>query len=72
MTSFQTDIAPLFREADVKAMRSMFDLHSFKDVRLHADEILETVEEGTMPCDTVWPPEQVAVLKAWIAAGCPE
>ncbi len=72
MSSFANDIRPLFRDKDVKSMRSMFDLSSYDDVKEHADGILETVENGSMPCDQRWTPEQVAVLKGWIDDGFPE
>ena len=72
MSSFATDIRPLFRDKDVQSMRSMFDLHSYDDVRANADAILETVESGSMPCDQQWTSEQVDVLKGWIDDGFPE
>lgn len=72
MSSFTNDIRPLFRDKDVESMKSMFDLSSYDDVKDRADGILETVENGSMPCDQTWTPEQVAVLKGWIADGFPE
>jgi hypothetical protein len=71
MASFEQDIKPLFRDKDVAAMRWMFDLHDHQDVTQHADDILETVENGSMPCDAPWAPDQVATLKGWVDAGCP-
>jgi len=72
MSSFANDIRPLFRDKDVESMKSMFDLSSYDDVKEHADGILETVENGSMPCDQSWTSEQVAVLKGWIGEGLPE
>jgi hypothetical protein len=72
MTSFATDVGPLFREKDVASMRFLFDLHAYDDVRSHADGILETVEDGSMPCDSPWSEEQVAVFRAWMEEGFPE
>lgn len=72
MTSFASDIRPLFRDQDVKAMRFRFDLSSYEDVKANADGILETVADGSMPCDESWSGEQVAMLEAWINEGCPE
>lgn len=72
MTSFATDIRPLFRDKDVQSMKSMFDLSRYKDVRDNADDILKTVETGSMPCDQTWSPERVATLRAWISEGFPE
>lgn len=71
MTSFATDIAPLFRDRDVAAMKSMFDLHDYEEVKDNADDILETVASGTMPCDSSWPDEQVESFRSWIAEGFP-
>lgn len=72
MTSFATDIRPLFRDKDITSMKSMFDLSRYEDVKDNADGILETVENGSMPCDQTWAPEQVSVLRAWISEGFPE
>ena len=71
MSSFAHDIRPLFRDKDVQNMRFRFDLSSYDDVKQHADAILGTVEDGSMPCDQPWTPEQVAALKAWIEEGFP-
>ena len=48
---FETDIKPMFRERDLKAMQSRFDLSSHDDVSRHADAILARLRDGTMPCD---------------------
>ena len=71
MTGFAQDIAPLFREKDVRAMKSMFDLHAYDDVKEHVDAIVETVVGGTMPCDSTWSEDRVALLRAWIDEGFP-
>jgi len=71
MTSFAADIAPLFREKDVAAMKMMFDLHDYEDVKENADGILETVEAGSMPCDESWPSEQVQAFRSWMTEGFP-
>ena len=72
MTSFATDIRPLFRDKDIRSMKSMFDLSRYEDVKDNADGILETVENGSMPCDQTWSREQVSILRAWISEGFPE
>lgn len=66
MPSFAADIAPLFRDQDVSAMAFMFDLHDYEDVRANATGILETVQDGSMPCDESWPADRVAVFARWI------
>lgn len=68
---FDTDIRPLFRAVDVRAMEAWFDLGSYDEVREHADSILERVEDGDMPCDTPWEQDKVDTLRAWIEQGCP-
>ena len=72
MTSFATDVRPLFRDKDVQSMKSMFDLSRYQDVKDNADGILATVVNGSMPCDQTWSPEQIATLKAWINDGFPQ
>jgi hypothetical protein len=52
-------------------MRFLFDLHAYDDVKEHAAGILETVEDGSMPCDEPWPEDRVAVFRAWIDEGFP-
>jgi hypothetical protein len=69
--SFERDIRPLFREEDIDAMAFVFDLSSFDDVQDNAEEIHVRLQEGTMPCDDPWPPDQVERFRAWIDAGMP-
>jgi hypothetical protein len=68
---FERDIRPLFREKDVRSMSSAFDLSSYDDVRANADRILETVANGSMPCDGRWSPDRVELFRGWVEAGCP-
>jgi hypothetical protein len=67
--SFDHDIRPMFREKDRDSMLRAFDLWSRSDVQAHQDAILGRVQNGTMPCDGAWPPENVAVFQHWIATG---
>ena len=69
--SFARDIKPLFRELDRDEMDYIFDLWNYQDVSTHAQSILERVEDGSMPCDQEWPEEQIALFRAWMAAGMP-
>jgi hypothetical protein len=71
MTSFESDIRPLFRDKDVHSMRSWFDLSSYDDVRGSADAIYEHLSEGSMPCDGPWPETNVAQFRAWMDEGFP-
>jgi hypothetical protein len=69
--SFARDIQPLFREDDRESMEFAFDLWNYQDVRAHAEDILERLTEGTMPCDGEWPEEQIAQFRRWVEAGMP-
>jgi hypothetical protein len=61
----------LVRESDRDSMIFAFDLWDYNDVYAHAEDILERLEEGSMPCDGEWPEEQVATFQRWIDAGMP-
>ncbi len=67
--SFATHVKPLFRQRDRESMESHFDLWSYDDVRAHASDILAQLQNGTMPCDGAWPPEQVRVFQGWVDSG---
>ncbi|HEY2578875.1 MAG TPA: ferritin-like domain-containing protein [Streptosporangiaceae bacterium] len=67
--SFETHIRPLFREKDRQSMSRAFDLWSVDDVRTHATAILARLRDGTMPCDTTWPPDRTAVFQHWTESG---
>jgi len=69
--SFEYDIRPLFRESDRDAMEAWFDLWAWEDVRDNAAEILERLEDGSMPCDDPWPEERITLFRRWLEAGCP-
>ena len=69
--TFERDIRPLFRPDDVDAMSFAFDLASYEDVRANADDIYERLADGSMPCDSRWPVEQVQRFREWIDAGSP-
>lgn len=68
---FARDIRPLFREIDREEMDYVFDLWSYDDVRAHAENILDRLADGTMPCDGEWPEEQIGLFRRWIDAGMP-
>ncbi len=69
--SFAQNIRPLFRESDRDSMDFAFDLWDYNDVRTHAEDILERLTEGSMPCDGAWPEEQIAQFRRWVEAGMP-
>ena len=68
--SFATDIRPLFRERDRRAMTFLFDLWDHEAVKANAAAILASTRAGDMPCDGAWPEERVDLLSRWIEAGC--
>jgi hypothetical protein len=67
--SFAKHIKPLFRQRDRQSMRFAFDLSSYDDVGRRADDILERLRSGSMPCDGAWPDEKVQVFQRWIDSG---
>ena len=67
--SFETDVKPLFRDSDRRSMTFMLDLWAFDDVSEHADDILERVRDGTMPCDGAWSQADVDLFERWVAGG---
>ena len=69
--SFARDIQPLFREYDRDEMKFAFDLWDYNDVRTHAQDILDRLGDGSMPCDEEWPEEQIVLFERWIEAGMP-
>jgi hypothetical protein len=69
VASFEADIKPLFREDDRLEMQFAFDLWSHADVKDEAQNILERLEDGSMPCDEPWAEAQVQTFRDWIAAG---
>jgi hypothetical protein len=68
---FATDIRPLFRERDRRAMTFLFDLGDYEAVKANAAAILSSTQSGDMPCDGAWPAERVDLLRRWIDGGCP-
>jgi hypothetical protein len=69
--SYARDIRPLFRESDRKSMMFAFDLWDYNDVCTNAQDILERLSDGSMPCDGEWHEEQITQFQNWIDAGMP-
>lgn len=69
--SFERDIKPLFRTKDRDSMLAAFDLFEYDDVVEHADDIVDSLRNGQMPCDGAWPGSQVEKLQQWIDTGMP-
>ena len=68
---FARDIQPLFRASDREAMEFAFDLWDYHDVCTYAEDILDRLTDGTMPCDGEWSEEQIAQFSFWVKAGTP-
>ena len=79
MTSYATDIYPLFTDRDVQGMRWDFDLRSYADVKAHAAAIHDRIRGiggAVMPPppprgDGPWPQSRIDLFGAWVAEGCP-
>ena len=70
--TWDNTIKDFFTGADVKCMKSTFDLRSQADVKVNAGRILDAVESGRMPLGkTRWNDEKVHTFKIWMEAGCP-
>lgn len=69
--SFERDIRPLFRDKDRQRMQWAFDLWRLEDVKTYADQILERLEDGDMPCDGAWSAEQIERFREWAETGYP-
>lgn len=67
--SFAEDIRPLFRNEDLQSMSWSFDLGSYDDVRERADDILDRLTAGIMPCDGAWPADRVELFRRWTQTG---
>jgi len=70
--NFTQHIKPLFRTMDRESMSFVFDLWSHRDVRTHSSEILKRLENGTMPCDGVWPKDKIDLFRRWVESGMVE
>lgn len=70
--SFAQHIKPLFRAEDRDAMDFAFDLWDVDDVRSNADAILERLQDGSMPCDGEWSPDEIELFSRWAATGMPD
>ena len=68
---FAREIRPMFRESDKEAMVFAFDLWDFNDVCMFAQDILERLQDGSMPCDQEWPEAQIIQFQRWIEVGMP-
>jgi hypothetical protein len=77
LTSFQSDIRPLFTELDIRAMSKAFNLASYDDVKAHAAVIYDRIRGiggSVMPPPPPrgkgpWPQSHIELFAKWIADG---
>jgi len=67
--SFANDVKPLFRDSDRASMQKAFDLWNYDDVVRFQDAIVDRLADGTMPCDGAWKPDDIDLVRTWIAQG---
>ena len=69
--SFATHIRPLFRDRDVATMKRVrnLDLSDHGQVSARADDILDRLELGDMPCDSPWDAQRIGIFSTWMATG---
>ncbi len=68
--SFATDIRPLFRDKDIRAMKpNGIDLSSYEDVKKRAQDIYARLSAKEMPCDGPWSDSLLQKLKEWMQSG---
>ncbi len=68
--SFATDIRPLFRDKDIKAMKpNGIDLSSYEDVKKRVQDIYARLSAKEMPCDEPWSENNVQRFKEWMESG---
>jgi hypothetical protein len=72
--SYARDIRPLFTQLDRDHMKKALDLWSYDDARAWGERIYDAVKRGAMPPhgsepEAPWPPEKVALVRAWIDGG---
>ncbi len=79
MTSYASDIYPLFTDKDVAGMAWDFDLRSYADVKANAATInnrIRGIAGSVMPPppprgDGPWPQAWIDLFGKWVADGCP-
>jgi len=77
VTSFQSDILPLFTERDIRAMSKAFNLASYEDVKKHAAAIYDRIRGIGGPVmppppprgEGPWPQGNIDLFARWIAEG---
>jgi hypothetical protein len=79
LTSFATDIRPLFTDRDIHGMSKAFNLASYDDVKPHAAIIYDRIRGiggSVMPPppprgEGPWPESRIQLFAKWVSEGCP-
>jgi len=79
MTSYLTEIRPLFTDLDVRSMSKAFNLASYHDVEANAAAIFDRIRGiggAVMPPpppkgEGPWPQAHIDLFGKWLAEGCP-
>jgi hypothetical protein len=79
LTSFKTDIWPLFTQRDIQGMSKAFNLANYDDVKTHAAAILDRIRGiggAVMPPpppkgEGPWAQSRINLFAKWVADGCP-
>jgi len=50
-------------------MKFAFDLWSYTDVKSQAKAIVQSLRDGSMPCDGAWSAQKINVFQRWIDSG---
>jgi hypothetical protein len=77
LTSFETNIRPLFTDRDIRAMSKAFNLGSYNDVKTHASAIYDRIRGiggAIMPPppprgEGPWPQSRIDLFAKWMAEG---
>ena len=79
LTSFATDIRPLFTERDIQGMAKGFNLATYDEVKAHAAAIYDRIRGiggAVMPPppprgEGQLPQPRIDLFAKWLADGCP-
>jgi hypothetical protein len=77
LTSYQSDIRPLFTELDIRAMSKAFNLASYDEVKAHAAAIYDRIRGiggNVMPPppprgEGPWSQDRIELFAQWMADG---
>jgi hypothetical protein len=77
LTSFESDIRPLFTDRDIRGMSKAFNLGSYNDVKTHASAIYDRIRGiggAVMPPppprgEGPWPQSRIELFAKWMAEG---